>query len=50
MPEQLARKLRCIKEPVASQNGNSIIILNNTGLLPEEQLNILEELISYIKK
>ncbi|EKE02348.1 MAG: hypothetical protein ACD_20C00398G0001 [uncultured bacterium] len=53
LPQSLSRKLNIIKAPVSSQNGASIILLNNTGLLVEEQLNILEELffcISDIKK
>ena len=48
LPQTLSRKLKIIKAPISSQNGASIILLNNTGLLVEEQLNILEELFCCI--
>lgn len=53
LPASIAKRLKFIKAPVSSQNGISLLILNNSGLLVEEQLNILEELficISSIKK
>lgn len=50
LPAEMARKFKWIKAPQTSQNGKSLIILNNTGLLIEEQLNILEELFIQILK
>ncbi|MDD3014063.1 MAG: transcription-repair coupling factor [Candidatus Gastranaerophilales bacterium] len=44
LPRETARRIRWTKAPVSFTSGVSILILNNTGLLPEEQLNILEEL------
>lgn len=50
LPASISKRLKSVKAPVSSKNGNSIIILNNSGLLSEERLNILEELISQILK
>ncbi len=45
LPKQYARKFKWTKAPATSENGKSIIIFNNLGLLPEEQLDIIEETI-----
>jgi len=44
LSKELARRIRWTKAPISSTSGVSILIINNTGLLIEEQLNILEEL------
>jgi transcription-repair coupling factor (superfamily II helicase) len=50
LPKHLTKKMKIIKAPISSQNGRSIVLLNNSGLLVEEQLNILEELFCCISK
>jgi len=52
LSKDIARRIRWTNAPISFNSGVSILILNNSGLLPEEQLNILEELfynISMIK-
>lgn len=47
---ETASKFKWIKAPTSSQNAKSIINLNCTGLLVNERLNILEELLVGITK
>jgi hypothetical protein len=50
LSKEIARRILWTKAPATSTAGASILILNNNGLLPEEQLNILEELFYNISK
>jgi len=50
LSKEIAKRIRWTKAPITSTSGTSILILNNNGLLPEEQLNILEELFYNISK
>ncbi|MFH0702545.1 MAG: transcription-repair coupling factor [bacterium] len=50
LPKKLSERLRWVKAPTSSQNGISIILLNSSGLLATEQLNLLEELLNCIRE
>ncbi|MCK5176731.1 MAG: hypothetical protein KAQ92_03325, partial [Candidatus Aenigmarchaeota archaeon] len=46
---KISSKMKWVKAPLKSENGSSVILLNNSYLINDDKLNILEEIFNTAK-